>query len=56
MSSSTSDDSMDCQNNCPYLMPCGNCMDCSNQNNCDDFPTNNMVNDKCVECFSYDEA
>lgn len=53
--SSTSDDSVNCQEDCPYLMPCGNCTDCSNRNNCDDF-TNNMVNDKCVKCFSYDEA
>lgn len=42
---------MNCQEDCPYMMPCGDCTDCSNRNNCDDF-TNNMVSNKCVHCFS----
>lgn len=52
--SSTSDDSVNCQEDCPYLMPCGNCTDCSNRNNCDNFSTD-MVSDKCTQCFSYDD-
>lgn len=50
-SSSTShNDCTDCQEDCPFTMVCGDCTDCSNRNNCDDFPKN-MMYDKCLKCF-----
>lgn len=42
---------MDCNNNCPYTMPCGDCFDCSEYPNCSDYPTDVRC-DECNKCFN----
>lgn len=42
---------MNCQENCPYVMPCGNCFACSEYPNCLDKPNDTMC-DECKQCFN----
>lgn len=41
---------MDCQNECPYTMPCGDCFCCSLYDDCKDKPNDAMCK-KCKKCF-----
>ena len=42
---------MDCQNDCPYVMPCGDCFACSRYPDCEDKPSNTVC-EQCKKCFN----
>lgn len=42
---------MNCQENCPYVMPCGDCFACSEYQNCNDCPSGEVCNE-CKQCFN----
>jgi hypothetical protein len=41
---------MNCQEECPFVMPCGDCFSCSKYTNCSEFPKCE-VHDECKNCF-----